>query len=238
MDDRELVATASCVLDECGLGDLIWGHVSCRDRHGRGTWIKASGFGLEETSPDHVVLIGRDGTLLQGEGGVPIEHPIHTEILAARADVGCVVHCHAPHAIALAATGEPLRPISHEGTLFTPPDIVRFTETADLIRTPGLGGMLADRLGARNAALMVSHGIVAVGEDVPAAVMTTVLLERACRLQLLAMAAGPLRTWSSDAEALEKRARCWARSQIEGGWAYLVRKASPAWAEASPAQTR
>ena len=225
MDERELVAQACNALEYAGLGDMIWGHVSCRDGEGRGTWIKSGGFGLEETTPEGVLLVANDGALVVGEGNVPIELPIHTEILAARPELNSVVHCHPSHGIALGAIGAPLRPISHEGTLFVPPEIVRFTDTADLIRTPDLGRLLAERLGDRNAALMVNHGIVAVGEDVPTAVMTAVLLERACRLQLLAMSAGELRSWSDDAEALEKRTRCWGRSQIDGGFAYLVRRA-------------
>ncbi len=234
MDDAELVATAGAVLVAAGLGDLVWGHVSCRDREDRGSWIKPSGFGFEETPPGDILLVGHDGAVLAGRGGVPIEQPLHAAILAARPEVGAVVHCHAPHAIAFASTGAPLRPISHEGTLFSPPDIVRFSDTADLIRTPELGRLLAARLGERNAALMVCHGIVTVGEDVPSAVMAAVLLERACRLQLLAMASGPLRNWSPDAEALEKRARCWARPQLLAGWEYLFRAASPTWAARRP----
>lgn len=227
MDESAQVAQACDILDANGLGDMIWGHVSCRDASGDGVWIKASGWGLEETTPDRVILVDRQGALQQGEGGVPIELPIHTEILAARPDVGCVVHCHPTYSIAFAATGAPLRAISHEGTLFVPPDIVRFEDTADLIRTPELGQLLAKRLGDRNAALMVGHGIVAVGADVATAVMTAVLLERSCRLQLLTMSAGPLRHWTGDDEALAKRARCWARSQIEGGFAYLARRVGP-----------
>jgi L-fuculose-phosphate aldolase len=123
---------------------------------------------------------------------------------------------------AFAATGRPLLPISHDGTLFVPPDIPRFTRTGDLIITRELGEDLARTLGDRPAALIPHHGMAVAGANVPAAIMGTVLLERACASQL---AAGEVVTWSSDEEALTKRDRCWSQPLLDMGWDYLVRKA-------------
>lgn len=219
---REQVTIASNVLGLEDLGDFFLGHVSVRDPGGRGVWMKASGWGFEEVSAAHVLLLGWQGEVLAGEGRRHIEYPIHTEIMRARREVNSVVHVHAPHAVAFAALAQPLRPISHEGTMFVPPDIARFTKTGDLILTSELGQSLAQTLGTRNAALMVHHGIVTAGENVETAVVHAILLERACHKQLLAMAAGELRTWSSDEEALVKRARVYSPDMI---WRYLVRKA-------------
>jgi L-fuculose-phosphate aldolase len=223
---REEVARGCRALHLAGLGDLIWGHLSARDPDGRGTWIKAAGSGFDEVTSEDVVLIDRAGTVLVGDGRCPIEYPIHTEILAARPDVGAVVHAHPAHAVAFMATGAPLRPISHDATLFVPPDVPRFTETGALVRTAELGGRLAATLGPHPAAFMHHHGIVCVGRDVPAAVMAAALLERSCRLQLLAAAGGGVATWSSDDEARAKREMCWPESQLHGGWAYLARRAA------------
>lgn len=223
MTPAETVALGSRVLASMSRDeDLIWGHVSTRDPDGRGAWMKASGWGFEEVDADRVVLVDRAGDVLVGSEPRHFEYPIHTEILAARPDVSAIVHAHSPHAVAFAARGVPLRPISHDGALFVPPDIVRFARTSDLITTPALGAALANDLGARNAALMVNHGLVAVGPDVPTAVITAVMLERACRLQLLA-GDGDL-TWSSDDEALSKRTVHFSPQVVEPLWAYLVRR--------------
>jgi len=223
-DVRELVALASQVLGLEDHGDLVWGHVSVRDPAGRGAWMKAAGWGFEEVGPERVLLVGWEGEVLEGSGRRHAEYPIHTEILRARPDVQCVVHTHAPAAVAFASLGEPLRPISHEGTFFVPPDVGRFTLTGDLILTRELGQALAETLGRRNAVLLVHHGIVTVGPDVPTAVVGAILLERACRKQLLAMAAGSLRTWSSDEEALRKRQHCYPPELVRQAWDYLVRR--------------
>src|SRR5574341_1724852 len=148
---REQVAIASNVLGLEDLGDFFLGHASVRDPEGRGAWMKATGWGFEEITPDRVLLVGWDGTVVAGEGRRHKEYPIHTEILRARSDVHSVVHVHAPHAIAFAALAQPLRPISHEGTMFVPPDVARFTKTGDLIVTGELGEALAAAVGARNA---------------------------------------------------------------------------------------
>jgi len=215
------VAIASSVLALEDLGDFVLGHVSIRDPDGRGVWMKASGWGFEEITPERVVLVGWAGEVLAGNGRRHLEYPIHTEIMRVRADVNAVVHAHAPHAVAFASLAQPLHPISHEGTMFVPPDIARFTKTGDLILTRELGQALAATVAGRNAALMVHHGIVTAGENVETAVVHAMLLERACRKQLLAMAAGELRTWSNDEEALAKRSRVYSAELI---WAYLVRK--------------
>jgi ribulose-5-phosphate 4-epimerase/fuculose-1-phosphate aldolase len=186
--------------------------------------MKRATVGFEEVGPDDVILVEPEGSVREGNGRRHAEYPIHTEIAAVRPDVGSVVHTHAPFAVGLAATGVPLLPISHEGTLFVPPDIARFTDTGDLILTRDLGRALARTLGERNAIFLVNHGIVTVGNDVPTAVMTAVLLERACRTQIRAMAAGTIEHWSDDTEALAKRDHCYSPELLRQAWDYLVRR--------------
>jgi len=186
--------------------------------------MKAATWGFEEVDRTRTVLVARDGTVRAGAGRRHAEYPIHTEILEARPDVGAVVHTHAPHAVALAATGAPLLPISHEGTLFTPPAVPRFEETGDLILTTELGARVAATLGEHRALFLVNHGIVVTGPDVPTAVVGAVLLERACRTQLLAAAAGGATHVSDDAEALAKREHCYNEELLRQAWDYLVRR--------------
>jgi L-fuculose-phosphate aldolase len=152
-----------------------------------------------------------------------LREQIHTELMRARADVHCVVHTHAPWPVAFASTQAPLRPISHEPTLFVPPDIARFTGTGDLIRSPDLGKDLASTV-VDNATLMVCHGIVTCGSDVIGGVMTAVLLERACRTNMRALSAGGPKIWSSDEEALAKRSHCHSPRLLRSAWDYLIRR--------------
>jgi ribulose-5-phosphate 4-epimerase/fuculose-1-phosphate aldolase len=218
---RDAVALGCRILEFADQGDLVWGHVSARDPHGRGIWMKAASYGLDEIHGARVLLVSWDGEVLEGDDPRHSEYPIHTEVMRARGDVGAVVHTHAPWCVAFASTEQPLRPISHDGTLFVPPDIARFTLTGDLILTPALGREVAAVVGDRNAALMVHHGIVTCGVDVPTAVMNAVFLERACRANMRALAAGGPRTWSSDEEAFAKREHVYSP---HAAWSYLARR--------------
>jgi L-fuculose-phosphate aldolase len=218
---RRDVALGCRILATEDQGDFVWGHVSARDPEGRGVWMKASGYGFDEVGPEQVILVSWDGEVLEGDGRRHLEYPIHTELMRARPDVQAVVHTHAPWSVAFAATGEPLRPVSHEATLFAPPDVARFTRTGDLVTTQELGADLAATVGGRNAALMVHHGIVACGGDLPTAVLNAVFLERACRANLRVLTAGGPKTWSSDEEALAKREHVYV---MQAAWDYLARR--------------
>jgi L-fuculose-phosphate aldolase len=220
---RELVALGCRILGANGHDDYVWGHVSARDPGGRGVWMKASTYGFEEITADHVILVGFDGEVLEGDRPRHSEWPIHTEAVRSRPDVGAVVHSHPPHSIALGAAGQPLRPLSHAGTLFVPPDVPRFTKTANLILTRELGADVAGALDGQDALLLVNHGIVTVGRDVRDAVIRAVLLEKAAHQQMLTCAFGAPKHWSSDEEAIAKRGTVWGEHHRVMLWDYLGR---------------
>jgi L-fuculose-phosphate aldolase len=219
------LVTSCRILGAEGQGDMVWGHVSVRDPDGRGLWMKAAGLGLEEITRDDLVLIDREGTVLAGQRPRHSEFPIHTEVMAARPDVGCVVHTHARAPVAFAAVEEPLHPVSHEGTFFAPPDIPRFTETSDLILTSALGARVASTLGDRPALLLLGHGVVVAGADPVEATMAAVLLDRACRIQLDVLQTGRPYRWTPDEEARVKLTHVYPRRLLEQGYAYLARRA-------------
>jgi L-fuculose-phosphate aldolase len=218
----------SRALAAAGQADMVWGHASVRDPAGSGAWMKSSGWGLEEVDAARVVLVSPDGDVLEGIGRRHIEYPIHTEIMARRDDVGAAVHTHSDAANAFTALDVPLRPLSHAGSLFAYPDVPRFTLTGGLIRDRALGQALADALGSAPGCLMPQHGLVAVGPDLQTAVMTAILLDRACRTQLTAMAAGPLQRWGGEEDTVAKRAEVWSPAQIQAGWEYWLRIAGEA----------
>lgn len=219
---RELIAAACRVLEAAGQGDMVWGHVSVRDADGRGVWLKGAGLGFDEVTAADCLLLGWDGEILAGTAGRHVEYPIHTELMAARPDVGGVVHTHPVHAVAFGTLGRPLRALSHEGALFSPPDVPRFTRTGDVVNTAGLGRDLARALGDRNAVLMPRHGIATAAATLGEAVGMAVHLERACQIELLA---GPDAVGSPEEEALTKRGR--VRNRFENAWTYLERVSRP-----------
>jgi len=221
---RALIVQACQALATGGQDDMVWGHPSVRDFDGQGVWMKGSGWGFEEIDEDKVVLVSSEGKVLDGKNSRHIEFPIHTEIMNNRSDVGAVVHTHSDAANAFSSLDAPMRALSHAGSLFSFPDVPRFTLTGGLIKTQELGVALAEALGSAPACLMPQHGLVAVGKDIPSAVMTAILLDKACRVQLAAMAAGTVTRFGDEKDTVAKRAEVWADGQILAGWNYLVRR--------------
>jgi len=64
---RDEVALGCRILATEDQGDFVWGHVSARDPDGRGVWMKAAGWGFEEIGRDHVILVGWEGEVLEGD---------------------------------------------------------------------------------------------------------------------------------------------------------------------------
>jgi L-ribulose-5-phosphate 4-epimerase len=221
---REKVALACRIMAASGSGDFIWGHVSARDPQGRGVWLKQASWGLEEITSDRVHLVSAAGEVLDGEGQRHSEYPIHTEIMAARPDVDAVVHVHSRYAVALAAAGVDLLPMSHEANYFAPHGVPRFTRTADLILTRELGAAVAVGLGDAEALFLVNHGVAVVGPDVETATVAAIVLDKACRQQLLTLGYGGSPSWSDPAESLAKREHIYGGEARHQVWDYLVRQ--------------
>jgi len=230
---RRLVAQAGRVLGANGHADYIWGHVALRDPAGRGMWMKRSGLGFDEVTDADVLLLDlADGAVLDGAGRAHLEWPIHAAVLTARPDVAATVHTHPEHALAVAAAGVPLLAVGQAGTAFAPDDLPRFDATTRLIDSLALGEQVAARLGDAPAVLLVNHGIVTVGEDLPTAVARAVVLEDACRQQVLAASLGGARALPTQEDALATRDTSWSPAAMHGLWDYLVRRL-PQTAEAS-----
>lgn len=220
------VVAASGALAVAGQSDLVWGHVAVRDPQGRGVWMKASGWSLDEVTPGRVLLVGWQGEHLEGDGKPHVESHIHLGVMAARRDVTASVHTHAAEVNAFSALDVPMRAVSHDGVLFTEPQVPRSPLSGNLVDDHERGAALAASLGRAPACLMPRHGLLAVGVDEAAAVMHAVLLASACRVLLDAMAAGEVRSSSDAAEAVAKRERCWPPSQLWAGYDNLVRRAA------------
>ena len=185
--------------------------------------MKASTFGFDEITAEHVVLVSFDGDVLVGDHPRHIEWPIHTEVMRASDDVGSVVHSHPPHSIALGASGQPLLALSHAATMFVPPDVPRFTRTAELIVSAEMGQEVAATIAGQPACLLVNHGIVTAGVNVRDAVIRAGRRECGPPADADARVECPWRLLADD-EALRKRATVWSEAQVDAMWAYLKRR--------------
>ena len=225
-DLKEKVAYSCNILAIEGHWDQILGHVSARIPGEQAFLMKPHSFGFEEIRPYHLIVCNFEGEKIRGDYERHSEVFIHSEIYKARPDVNSVVHSHPPYATAFGSLRRPLRPISHEGSIFHE-NLPLFDYTTTLIRTPDLGARLAESLKSCRGVLMKNHGSTVVGESVEVATLYAVFLEKAARIQLAAMAAGEP-TWSSDADAKLKFEQIYHPQRLMAMWDYFVRRAKRA----------
>jgi L-fuculose-phosphate aldolase len=219
---REQVAWACRILALDGYVDLTLGHVSARRTGERSLFIKRKGVALDEVGPDDVVPLDVDAEQSDVGPEMHLEAVIHTEIYKLRPDVGAVVHGHPPFATALGATEARIEFLTHDAVLF-PNGVSVYEETADLITEPEQGRAVAQALGPRRALLLANHGVVAVGKDVPWAVLAAITLERSVRIQSIARSLGPLRSISA-ASAQRLHASKYQDRLVEEYWASWIRR--------------
>ena len=221
---RRELAYACRILAANGQNDTVYGHVSYREVGAKTFWMKPSAIGMDEITPETLIRLDLDGNVVEGNLPRHLEFPIHAEIFRARPDITCVVHTHPVYSIAFAATGQPLRAISHEGAAFTPPDVPRFTRTSDLITTRELGAEVASTLDEHIACYLINHGIVVAGNTIYKAVVSAINLERASQVQLLTSASSQSFHWTDDKEIAAKREKIFAESALKAVWNYYCRR--------------
>jgi L-fuculose-phosphate aldolase len=219
---REQVAWACRILGLAGYTDLTLGHVSAREPGGTTVHIKRKGVALDEVEADDVITFDLAEGVPPSSPEMHLEAVLHSEVYAARPDVGAVVHGHPPYATALAGTLAPLELISHDAVLFAD-GLPVFDETPELITEAADGSAVAQALGGCGAVLLRNHGVLVVGKDVPWAVLRAVTLERAARLQSIAGTLGELHPIPRE-RALSMREEKYRDSFVDEYWSAWVRK--------------
>ena len=224
-DIKEQLIWAGKVLVGEGQDDFTRGHISFRlPDEPYLFFMKPHSVGLDEITPENILTIDLDGNVVAGTARRHSEVYIHSEIFKQRADVACVLHTHPPYAVALSATGRPMRAYSQPGALFHGALGV-YTDTINLIRTKEMGAGVARALGTHRAVLLKNHGAVTVGTTVAEAVIGAIMLENAAMVQLVAEAAGDPAPEFPGADIDKLKSDIGRPEQFAINFDYLVRRA-------------
>jgi L-ribulose-5-phosphate 4-epimerase len=219
---------AGRILEANGLGDLTRGHVSIRVPENPNLFImKPHSYGFDEITEENIVVCDLSGDKVGGGGRRHSEVFIHSEIFKARPEINSVVHAHPVNAIALSSTGEDLKMLSQPACNFAD-GLPYYTDTLYLIRTPELGAGVAKALGQSKAVLMRNHGVAVAGRTVHEAVVLTLALEEACKIQLAVQSAGGAGEMFSDEEVMRLHDAITREEQFTVNFDFLARKANRA----------
>ena len=168
---REQVAEASRRLAHEGLLIGTAGNVSATS--GDLVAITASGVVLAGCRPDDVTVVTPTGYVVEGGLAPSSELSLHLGVYA-DTDAAAVVHTHAPYSTTVACVLDELPVIHYQQLLLG--GAVRVAPYATF-GTPELADAVRTALAGRQAALMASHGSVAIGDSLAAAVENALLLE-------------------------------------------------------------
>jgi L-fuculose-phosphate aldolase len=187
---KQMLIMAGKVLVAEGQDDFTRGHISARLPDNPSLFfMKPHSVGLDEITMENILTIDLDGNVVAGTAKRHSEVYIHSEVFKARADVNCVLHTHPTYCTALSATARPLRAYSQGGALFYH-GLGCYEGTINLIRTRAMGADVAKALGPHRAVLLKHHGVVTATVSIAETVISTIMLENASQIQLIAEAAG------------------------------------------------
>ncbi|MFQ5831251.1 MAG: class II aldolase/adducin family protein [Candidatus Thorarchaeota archaeon] len=135
-------------------------------------------------TPDDIMVLDLEGNVVEGERNPSVEAPTHLEIYRQREDAGAVVHSHSVYATALALLHMPLPPVLDE-VLPKLGGEIRVTSYA-MPGTKELAKNVVEAMDMRSAALIANHGAVCCAKTIRKAMEKAILLERTCKIFLLA----------------------------------------------------
>src|SRR5256714_12237096 len=149
------------------------------------------GLHWSEVSASNLLALDAEGRILAGAGEFEkTAFYIHSRIHLAHPRASCVLHTHMPYATSLTLLEGGRLEMVEQNALRFHDDIAYDDAYNGLVVDNAEGDRLARVLGEKRVMFLANHGVIVVGPSVAEAFDLLYYLERACRLQVLARAAG------------------------------------------------
>lgn len=207
--------------------DLIYTHISARVPGDENHFL-LNAFGLmwDEVNASNLVKITLDGKIVDDPTGLGFNEAgfvIHSAIHGARHDVVCVMHTHTASGVAVSAQQHGLLPLSQHA--------MRLTGNVGYHEYEGVALNLEERerlvadIGDKMTLILHNHGLLTCGKTVREAFDFMYYLERACQIQIAALAGGTSVIMPTP-EVAQKVANSFDRpgyQEKKGEWRALIR---------------
>ncbi len=185
---REEVLENSVQMIIDGLAYGAGGNISALDSESGLIAITPSAIEYTKMKTADIVIIDKNGKVVDGKWKPTSESPMHTIFYRERDDVGAVVHTHAPQASVFAIINEPVPMVVAEAALCLgePVNVAPY-------RRPGteeLARIVLETMGDGVAVLLAQHGMIAVGSSLREAYTSTIATEMSARLAIMARSIG------------------------------------------------
>ena len=195
---KEQVLEANLELPRQGLVDFTWGNVSGKDPESGAFVIKPSGVPYATMKLADMVVVDKDGRVIEGKLRPSSDLPTHVELYRHFPQIGGIVHTHSTWATvwAQACRGIPALGTTHADYFFGEiPCTGQLTEqqtAGDYESETGLAIVERFRAGGIDpvqmpVVLVANHGPFAWGGDANDAVHNAAVLELTARMALLSL---------------------------------------------------
>lgn len=196
---KQRLAAAFRLFARYGFDEGIAGHITARDpEHPDHFWVNPFGMYFGHIRVSDLVLVNQKGEVLQGDKPINAAgFAIHSQIHAARPDVGAAAHSHSLYGKAWSSLGRLLDPLTQDSCAFYEDHALLYDYTGVVLELEE-GKRLANTLGEKKAIILRNHGLLTVGRTVDEAAWWFITMERSCQTQLMAEAVGKPLPISSD----------------------------------------
>ena len=185
------LAAAYRLIAHYGWDDLIFTHISARVPGPEHQFLlNPYGMMFDEVTASSLVKVDLNGAVLMETPYAinPAGFTIHSAVHAAREDALCVMHLHTDYGIAVSAQKNGLLPISQQ-SLFALASLA-YHDYEGLALNEDEKPRLVSDLGNKNYMILRNHGLLTIGRSVAEAFLSMFILERACKIQILAQSGG------------------------------------------------
>ena len=184
------LAAAYRLVDLYGWTDMIYNHISVRlpsaEHH---FLINPYGLAFEEITASSLIEIDLAGNIVYAPDpayGINLAgYVIHCAVHEALSDAGCVIHTHTPAGMAVSALKCGLLPVCQTAMRFA---TIAYHDYEGVALDLDERKRLVANLGQSQVMILRNHGLLAIGRTIPEAFNNMYRLERACQVQLMALA--------------------------------------------------
>ena len=171
-----------------GIAHRAQGNISLRQAESGLIAVTPSAIPYDRLQIDDIVVVDLDGRVVEGPWKPTSELLLHLAFYRARAEVGAVVHSHAPYATLFGVIGEPLPMLLTEAAacLGGPVPVAPYARPGTQELADG-AVRIADK---GPAVILANHGLVTVGPDLSSAYDATLAVETTARMVWMARAMG------------------------------------------------
>jgi ribulose-5-phosphate 4-epimerase/fuculose-1-phosphate aldolase len=225
---REDLAATYRLVALHGWDDMIFTHISARvpgpEHH---FLINPYGLMFEEITASSLVKIDLEGNKIV-DSPFPVNaagFTIHSALHMNREDAGCVIHLHTTDGVAVSAQKEGLLPLNQHAMSIS--DDVAYHDYEGIALDLGERERLVADIGDKNLMILRNHGTLALGKTCADAFLRMFFLERACSMQVRALAGGVAPNWPN--QGVPEKTASQGRGAFDGmmgamAWPALRRK--------------